>query len=517
MTVAVCVLLGAALLGGGTARADTPTLRFVGADTYYVSTTHQPPKLHNPQLVLRLAGSKGIYGNGRIVVDASALAGRATADLVPRNCTQAAMVFTCTEWMDEDTRDDPFALTAVTGTPLGFAADLVVTAETTGGAHATASTRVHTVVGTPDLRIPDVPQLSGVKPGSVVTDPVVVVNRGEVPPTGGFVLLGMSDLGFDPAGELPANCLYRNAVGPIGPTAYLFWCTFAQEIAPGTAYALDDPVALRTRPELVDGDMHYEIEPTGTDLALTIGGADDVAAAPPDRGTGPVLGLHPVPVSGHTPTGFYAGDFHVLADQTADYRAVGATVRGTVGQTVQVSLAVRNAGPGSMANQPVGDTGMDVTPPPGVTILSMHQGDPEEVPNPWWCTPRKSGAKVYHCGMGPLVDKQLAPGAGYQVDVTLRIDRAVPGARGSVRVRRTAGETTHDADAADDVAPIVMDVSGTPGATGTSGGTPAATSTSTGTELPATGANSGALAAAAVLALAAGGAATALTRRGRRG
>jgi LPXTG-motif cell wall-anchored protein len=513
MTVAVCVLVGAALLGGGTARADVPTLRFVGADTYYVSTTHQPPKLHNPQLVLRLAGSKGIYGNGRIVVDASALAGRATADLVPRNCTQAAMVFTCTEWMDDDTRDYPFALTAVTGTPLGFAADLVVTAETTGGPHATASTRVHTVVGTPDLRIPDVPTVSGVRPGSVVSDPVVVVNRGEVPPGNGFVLMGRSELGFDPAGEMPANCVYTpgKAMGPIGDTAFAFWCTFTQEIAPGTAYALDDPIALRTRPELVDGDVRYEIAPVGTDGALTLGALDYMSDTN-IRGTGPALGLHPVPASGHTPTGFFAGDFHVLADQTADYRAVAATVRGSVGQTVQVSLQVRNAGPGSMAEKPIGDTGMDVTPPPGVTILSMHQGDPEEVPHPWWCTPKRSGATVYHCGMGPLVDHQLAPGDGYQVDVTLLIDRAVPGARGSVRVRRTAGETTYDADAADDVAPIVMDVSG---ATGPSGGTPAATST--GTELPATGANSGALAAAAALALAAGGAATVLTRRRRRG
>jgi LPXTG-motif cell wall-anchored protein len=506
MTVALCLLLGAGLLGAGSARADAPALRFVGADTYYVGTTHQPAGRHNPQLVLRLAGSTGVYGNGRIVVDASALAGKVTADLVPRNCTQVAMVFTCTEWMDNDTRDYPFALTAVTGTPLGFAADIVVTAETTGGAHATASSRVHTVVGTPDLRIPDVPQLTAVKPGSVVTDPVVVVNRGEVPPAGGFVLQGVSDLGFDPAGEVPANCLYRLGIGPLGYHSYVFWCTFAQEIAPGTAYALDDPVTLRTRPELVDGDVHYDIGPTGTERALTIGGIDDLEATVAHRGTGPVLGLHPVSVSGHLPTGGYAGDFRVLADQTADYQAVPATVAGKVGQTVHVTLAVLNAGPGSLANQPRGDTGMDVTPPPGVTILSMHQGDPEEVPNPWWCTPKKSGEKVYHCGMGPLQEHQLAVDDRYTVDVTLRIDRAVPGARGSVRVRRTAGETTHDADAANDVAPILLDLTGTTGTLGSA-------AAPTGAQLPATGSTAGPAAAAAALALALGAAVTALARR----
>jgi hypothetical protein len=60
-------------------------------------------------------------------------------------------------------------------------------------------------------------------------------------------------------------------------------------------------------------------------------------------------------------------------------------------------------------------------------------------------------------------------------------------------VRRTSGEDTHDGDAADDVAPIVLDVSG-----GTTAGASHAW-------LPA--------AAAAALAVVLGGAATAAARR----
>lgn len=500
---AACVLLGSALLGAAPAgaagaRAGTPTLRFAGGNVYYVSTTIQPAGLHNEQLPLRLSDSDDTGVPGRITVDATALAGKVTVADVPDNCTRSGLVVTCREWMDKDVRDYPFALTAAPGAPIGFTADVLVTAETTGGPHAAATTRVHTVIGTPDLRVRDVPTVTGVHPGDVVRDPLVVENRGQVAPLGGFVLWGASDVGLDPAGKVPRNCLYREGVGAAGHTPYDFWCTFTRQIPPGAAYAVDTPIALRARPELTSGTVTYMIPPAGTDLAVTAWSDDEDFAGPPSRGTGPALGMHLAGSGGAGPgdgarVGAVAGTFRAVADQQADYRAVGATVHGTVGQVVRFTLSVRNDGPGSMAGRPVGDTGLDVTPPPGTTVLSLHQGDPEEVPNPWWCSPRHSGASVYHCGMGPQREGQLAPGQAYEVDVTLRVDKAVAGARGSVRVRRTSGEDTHDGDTADDVAPIVLVVPG---------GTADAASH---TWLPA--------AAAAALAVVLGGAATAAVRR----
>jgi hypothetical protein len=301
------------------------------------------------------------------------------------------------------------------------------------------------------------------------------------------------------------------------------WCRFDTPIAPGAAYETDAPLHYTAAKDTMYGYNSYVVWPVGATAPDSFDPSDF-----PDTGTGTPLGLKSV-ASGSGFTGSGYGTF--ATTQHADYQALGDTVEGKVGETVSITLGVRNNGPGWMNFRwmDADNSGtFVVTPPAGTTITGApapgEQGDPGPL---WNCTPRKAGAKSYTCD---IASTDFKPGDLVTQEFTVRIDRIVPGARGSVRAVENPEYPNRDDDAANDTAAIAVNATGSatsspspsasasPSATATASpsGSGAGTSnddTTTGGGLAATGTDAVLLRAGTAVLLVAAGALVFLTAR----
>jgi hypothetical protein len=412
-----------------------------------------------------------------LVVDASGLAGKVImTDLdTQHGCTAQELVVTC----DVDptvTRLSPFHLLAADNADAQFEADVPVTASAPAAYGATAHVRA--VIGTPGLLTAVLPERTAVPPGTVLPFSPVIGNTGDASPRHGFTVhfhtsdpagIPSSEQAFAVAGERPGNCHYAPA--PRND----FWCAFPDEIAPGEVWTTDRPLAYQTRAPLMDGSITYDMRPAGS-----VQPSQDADPADYVTGDGPPLTLRHIAAQ---ETGLPAGWLHVVADQHADYQAIGGTLHGRKGDVVRLDLGVRNAGPGSLT-QVGADGAFDVTLPAGVSLVTTERVTPmppgtSPGPGPL-CVRRSSG--VYRCAMS----EPLTVNGQFVLRFSLRIDRLVPatakGAAGTVRVVPSAEAPTHDMNLANDVAPITVARPGSAatGGSGTSGGSWAGGSTSGG-------------------------------------
>lgn len=168
-----------------------------------------------------------------------------------------------------------------------------------------------------------------------------------------------------------------------------------------------------------------------------------------------------------------------------------------------------------------------VTPPAGTTITGAPGAGEQGDPGPLWnCTPGKAGAKSYTCD---IASTDFRPGDSVTQEFTVRIDRVVPDATGSVRAVENPEYPNRDDDASNDTAAITVKATGSatsspspsasasPSATATASpsGSGAGTSsgTTTGGGLAATGADGILLRAGITVLLVAGGALVFLAAR----
>ncbi|MBK3630687.1 hypothetical protein JHN59_39030, partial [Streptomyces sp. MBT49] len=173
----------------------------------------------------------------------------------------------------------------------------------------------------------------------------------------------------------------------------------------------------------------------------------------PVRGTGPPLTL--VRTAGQD---FDDSDGRVGITTTvqADYRPVTATVRGRVGDTVKVRLGLEDLGPGRARGDE--ETGrFEVVPPEGTTVTSIpftFEGDAGK----WACArpEKQGGAFVCEIGRDGFYEVRKEGGTT-AIDFHIRIDRRVPGAKGTIR---TYGP--FDRTPANDLAVIPLDASPAP-------------------------------------------------------
>ncbi|SEO45545.1 hypothetical protein [Actinacidiphila rubida] len=483
-----CGALGmtvAALGAAPSALAATPALQLDVTPTLYVEAGAAGNGAFVSTLIIGIGTTGQATSSPRhLVVDASALADRVVmTDLDTQDgCAAQELVVTC-DLAPAVTRLSPFHLLATDSADAQFEADVPVTASTAGGTGATAHVRA--VIGTPSLLTAVLPERRAASPGTLVPFSPVIANTGDASPRHGFTLhFHTSDTTTTPAdarafaltGERPANCHY-----PPAPRND-FWCAFPDEIAPGQVWTTDRPLSYRTRTPLMDGFITYDIRPAGSVLA-----SQDFDPADYVTGDGPPLTLHR---SAAQDTGLTAGWLHVVADQHADYQAIGGTLHGTRGDVVRLSLGVRNAGPGSLT-QSGADGAFDVTLPAGVSLVTTEPvvaSPPGTSPGPEpLCVRRTSGA--YRCAMR----EPLRLHGQFVLRFALRIDRLVPaatkGAVGTVRVVPSTEAPTHDVNLANDTATITVarpgsttsdsPTSGGSGST-TSGGSASGGSTSSG-------------------------------------
>ncbi|MEU6072207.1 hypothetical protein [Micromonospora sp. NPDC047074] len=223
----------------------------------------------------------------------------------------------------------------------------------------------------------------GTEVGDVRDVPVVVVNAGDQP---------VEDLRVTfrfPVGLLPAS--YRNCrYGTDTVLATVVVCTLRGTFAPGIRHELRHGFTTTVGPAaLGDKRISQFVEPRAT--AGPLPGNVRLTRREADR----ALRLRPVGEPLDPVTGNGAGGGTYLRDIRGafDIVAEGATVTGAVGDTVRVTVGIRNDGPG-VPDDTVsgGHAGAFIfTPPAGVTVLARPTGcgptgdDEGGAPTAWVC------------------------------------------------------------------------------------------------------------------------------------
>ena len=492
------------------AHAASTTLVLDAQENYYLPTEGEGPNLD-----LGITASGGDAHDVSVAIDASSLAGKATM-VVTGDCVSTGTLKVRCDVGPLSGKEsiDPFFLKPTAAAKAGDTGAITYTATASDATTVTGKTDV--LVGGPKLVPRPYPALKGIAPGGVFERTPAFADTGTAPADKGVMLLVQDSEGVSLARD-HSNCHYSDQAEAGA------WCRFDTPVAPGAAYETDAPLRYTAAKDTMYGYNTYVVWPVGGSAPDSFNPSDF-----PETGTGAPLGLKSV-ASGSGFTGSGYGTF--ATTQHADYQALADTVEGKVGETVSITLGVRNNGPGWMNFRwmDADNSGtFVVTPPAGTTITGAPGPDEQGDPGPLWnCTPRKAGAKSYTCDIGST---DFRPGDSVTQEFTVRIDRVVPGARGSVRAVENPEYPNRDDDAANDTAAIAVKATGSatsspspsasasPSATATATASPSGSgagtsSGTTGGGLAATGADGTLLRAGAAVLLVAGGALVLLAAR----
>lgn len=440
-----------------------------------------PTEGEGPNLGLGITASGGDAHDVSVAVDASSLAGKATMVVTGDCVSTGTLKVRCDVGpLSGGESIDPFFLKPTAAAKAGDTGAITYTA--TASDAPTVTGRTDVLVGGPKLVSRPYPALKGIAPGAGFERTPAFANTGAAPADKGVMLLVQDSEGVSLARD-HSNCHYSDQPD-VGA-----WCRFDTPVAPGAAYETDVPLRYTAAQDTMYGYNTYVVWPVGGTAPDSFDPSDFPAA-----GTGAALGLKPVPSgSGFTGSGY--GTF--ATTQHADYQALGDTVEGKVGDTVSITVGVRNNGPGRMGLQwmDADNSGtFVVTPPEGTTITGAPGPGEQGDPGPRWnCTPQKAGAKSYTCDIGST---DFRPGDSVTQEFTVRIDRVVPGARGGVKAVGNPEYPNRDDDSANDTAAVAVTVTGSatsspsPSPSVTGAGSPAgAGGPVTGGALAATGAD----------------------------
>ncbi|MEU5943933.1 hypothetical protein ABZ793_00005 [Micromonospora sp. NPDC047465] len=376
----------------------------------------------------------------RVTVDLTGLAGVAAASF-PDWCVAEGTSVTCP--MPPGATPDEFG--TVDGTvPVAFRAapdavdgatgtlDYTVRAE---GLEPYTQQATVSVRSGPDLLDLVNEYVSGTEVGDVRDVPVTVVNAGDQPAEDLRVTLRF------PVGLHPAS--YRNCRYGTDPVlATVVVCTVRGTFTPGVRHELRHGFTTTVGPAaLGDKRITQFVEPLAAagplpdNVRLTRREADRALRLRP---VGEPLDLI---TAGTAYGGTYLRDIHGAFDIVAE----GAAVTGAVGDTVRVTVGIRNDGPGVPdGTNSGGDAGaLLFTPPAGVTVLA----------NPPGCGPTnhdEGGAPTaWVCWLGAV----FPAGESFTVPFDLRID-GPPGAPGEVRLHYSYPRP--DDNPANDAAPVTL-------------------------------------------------------------
>ncbi|MET9890422.1 hypothetical protein ABZZ47_09435 [Streptomyces sp. NPDC006465] len=298
----------------------------------------------------------------------------------------------------------------------------------------------------PDLRARQEKPRKGDTAGASFDFTPQVRNAGRFPAKGFGMLFQSSRVTFP---VQYSNCRY--ALQSPGSFAD---CWFDEQLMPGQAYELVEPVAVHVPDSMVNGSFQYK-----PFLQGMTGNAEEVPGATGTdpgmrQGTGPELKVRPV----DSPAGAFGkkyrlGDVRLHTSQTADLQVTADTIEGTTGSTAKATFRLHNAGPGRMSG-----TALRITVPEGLSVVA-----PTPPPDPdnesewqWECYgPQK---RAYTCGTsGPL-----EPGDTWQTTLEFRIDRRVRGAEGLVEVIYDPERPSNDPNNSDNAASIEVRATGGP-------------------------------------------------------
>ncbi|MEV6166608.1 hypothetical protein AB0L99_00080 [Streptomyces sp. NPDC051954] len=419
------------------------TLRPKAPATFVMYHADEGAEAENSDFVVPVAvvrSSGGSARNVKVVVDASGLRGVATVSKGGQgNCTGKGLVFSC-EYGDVQNGDGeanaPFTLHGVDGVEPGDSGTVTYTVTADNAAPVEGTTRM--TVGGPKLHTPEKAQtVEGVDPGASEPLTPSFANTSRFTAERGVALHVTAWDGLRLTSR-PENCWFNS-------DATAAWCRFSATAAPHTAHAISSPITYTAAPGQLAGSLSYtwSSEPERP---------DDLSA----RGTHAPLTLREL--TGPAARGLTGDTGNVSVETTvqADYEPVTATVRGRVGDTVKVRLGLRDLGPGQPESaESMG--GFEVIPPEGTTVTSVpyvFEGDGSK----WACgRPKKPAGKLV-CDIGYDSFYEVRhEGGTTAIAFHVRIDRQVPGARGTIRTYNP-----YDRTPGNDTAAIPLDASPAP-------------------------------------------------------
>ncbi|WP_406093212.1 hypothetical protein [Streptomyces sp. NBC_01013] len=287
--------------------------------------------------------------------------------------------------------------------------------------------------------------IDGVKPGSEVGLPGSFTNTG-TEALDKVWMIWSATIGLGYSSPTPSNCSTENYGGADeAPQSYLLICEFDQTVSPGVVYAPEGP-KLRIQDSALNDELTARVSKSPI----------QIPEGSPTQGTGPAIKLverpDETPAAPGSTEPARAGT-KVTAKSTADFQVTGAQLKGKVGDTVPLTVKFTNAGPGWVAGEPYESvTNVHIKMPAGTTVTGTHS-----------C--RDQGQGAYVCGTSSSF---MHPNTEHTYKFKLKINKAVPGAKGSVALEEKS--RPFDPIKSNDSADILLDVEGA-GATGGSGST----------------------------------------------
>ncbi|GAA2267892.1 hypothetical protein GCM10010415_36650 [Streptomyces atrovirens] len=411
----------------GTARAaDEPLpVTITGEDRVDLSLGSGNGDSTEPQIDLRLdVPGEEFEGEGdaptvftgdyTIRIDATELEGVASVDLP---CDADGLVATCTGWelyagqrynrvgdirldLDDDSEAGDFGSIKVTGEGEGL--DFT-------------PLNIDVLVGGPEFLNRTLPLPGGLKAGETYKAPVGLRNVGTMPAEGAVLRFhGSRGVSFP---DSFGNCAYAEVTtGPLLHQGTDVICTFPDTIEAGAAYALAEPLKVRTADFALRDIFTYSF------TAVPPSEVADLRAAK-DYRQGDGVDLELEQVSGADPADYsrYA-DLDLPTTNTYDLELTGASLDAEAGDTVTAEIGFRNNGPAWIGALRSGGEPFSFTVevPEGATVTKAPQRCREIT--------LAEGEKGYRC----MVSTPLLEDAEFTYPFELRVDRVVENAKGEV-------------------------------------------------------------------------------------
>ncbi|MDG9710444.1 hypothetical protein [Streptomyces sp. DH10] len=410
--------------------------------------------------------------NDSLVIDARDLAGIASVTVDDPRCEEDARVFTCANKGASQSRSVEFTLRADPGAASGVSGTIGYTLTADRATGATAKAKV--VVGTPDLVVGRVPDVTHARIGSRIKVPLRLRNTGDLA-TDRRIMVRWESVGGLVFDRKFSNCAYGEGDDPGEPGSQAsVTCVFpvsSDAVPAGGTVELSSPLTATVGKRVLTAVTDYSVRLLKPREQPGGGG---------HQGTGPALTLVRASGGGGGFENGAEGRFTVAADNSADLAADATAKPGRRAGEWTLGINAVNHGPASAYG--IGDKAVaeiDVVLPKGVVATGTAHMEEEESPygpcrlrGSTTTAPFEAGHRHYVC-TAPF---GIAAGKSQLFELRVKSAKGYDGARGTATVRPgPAGIPLHDPDTSNDRVTFAFGTPAPPTAAAPSGDTPAAT------------------------------------------
>jgi hypothetical protein len=411
--------------------------------------------------------------NESLVIDARDLEGIASVTVDDPRCKEDVRVFTCVNKEAWQSRSVQFTLRADAGAARGVSGTITYTVTADRATGAIAKAKV--VVGTPNLVVGRVPDVTHARIGSRISVPLRLRNTGDLA-TDRRIMLRWESLGGLVFDRKFSNCAYGEGDDSGEPGSRTsVTCIFpisSDSVPAGGTVELSSPLT---------ATVGKRVLTAVTDYSVRLPKPREQPGGGSHQGTGPALTLVRAPAAGGGFETGAEGRFTVAADNSADL-AVDATTK-PGGRAGEWALAIDAVNHGPASAYGIDDKSVavvDVVLPKGVVATGTAHMEEEDSPygpcllrvSSTATAPFEAGHRRYVC----TVPFGIAAGESQLFELSVKPAEGYDGAKGTATVRPgPAGVPLHDRDTSNDTVTFAFGTPATPTTAAPSGDTPATT------------------------------------------